>query len=95
MPWQSNNGGSGGPWGSGDGGGPRNPWGSGPQRGGGGSGGKSGPDFDDFIRRSQERLRGLPGGGNRTPWLYILLARSVSGCCSPPSTASMRRSAAW
>jgi membrane protease subunit HflK len=73
MPWQSNNGGSGGPWGSGDGGGPRNPWGSGPQRGGGGSGGKSGPDFDDFIRRSQERLRGLPGGGNRTPWLYILL----------------------
>ncbi len=73
MPWQNNNGGSGGPWGSGDGG-PRNPWGSGPQRGGGGgSGGKGGPDFDDFIRRSQERLRALPGGGNRTPWLYILL----------------------
>ena len=73
MPWQNNNGGPGGPWGSGDGGGPRNPWGSGPQRGGGGSGGKGGPDFDEFIRRSQERLRALPGGGNRTPWLYILL----------------------
>ena len=76
MPWQNNNGGSGGPWGSGDGGGPRNPWGGGPQRGGGGGsgGGKGGPDFDDFIRRSQERLRSLPGGGGgRTPWLYILL----------------------
>lgn len=74
MPWQNNSGGSGGPWGSGDGGGPRNPWGGGPQRGGGGSGGKGGPDFDDFIRRSQERLRSLPGGGGgRTPWLYILL----------------------
>jgi membrane protease subunit HflK len=73
MPWQNNNGGPGGPWGSGDGGGPRNPWGSGPQRSGGGSGGKGGPDFDEFIRRSQERLRALPGGGNRTPWLYILL----------------------
>lgn len=74
MPWQNNNGGSGGPWGSGDGGGPRNPWGNGPQRGGsGGGGGKGGPDFDEFIRRSQERLRSLPGGGNRAPWLYILL----------------------
>lgn len=71
MPWQNNSGGGGGPWGSGDGSGPRNPWGGGPQRGG--SGGKGGPDFDEFIRRSQERLRSLPGGGNRTPWLYILL----------------------
>lgn len=74
MPWQNNNGGSGGPWGSGDGGGPRNPWGNGPQRGGGSGGNKGGPDFDEFIRRSQERLRALPGGGNRTPWVYILLA---------------------
>jgi membrane protease subunit HflK len=77
MPWQNNNGGSGGPWGSGDGGGPRNPWGNGPQRGGGSGGGggnKGGPDFDEFIRRSQEKLRSLPGGGGgRTPWLYILL----------------------
>jgi membrane protease subunit HflK len=75
MPWQNNSGGSGGPWGSGDGGGgPRNPWGGGGPQRGGGSGGKGGPDFDEFIRRSQERLRALPGGGgNRTPWLYILL----------------------
>ncbi|MFC3712054.1 FtsH protease activity modulator HflK [Sphingoaurantiacus capsulatus] len=79
MPWQNNNGGNGGPWGSGDGNGPRNPWGNGPQRpggpSGGGGGGKGGPDFDEFIRRSQERLRGLPGGGGgKAPWLYILLA---------------------
>lgn len=79
MPWQSNNGGSGGPWGSGgDSSGPRNPWGNGSSRGsGGGSGGGRGsPDFDEFIRRSQERLRSsLPGGGRpgRTPWFYILL----------------------
>lgn len=77
MPWQNNSGGSGGPWGSGGGDGPRNPWGNGPQRGGGGpsgGGGSKGPDFDEFIRRSQERLRALPGGGGgRTPWLYIIL----------------------
>lgn len=79
MPWQNNNGGNGGPWGSGGGDGPRNPWGSGPQRPGGptggGGGNKGGPDFDDFIRRSQERLRALPGGsGGRNSWVYIVLA---------------------
>jgi membrane protease subunit HflK len=83
MPWQ-NDGGSGGPWGGGEGGdgGPRNPWGGGGDRGGGGGrrppqgegprgggpgggpGGGGMPDFDEFIRRSQERLRAsLPGGG--------------------------------
>ncbi|MGK2284960.1 protease modulator HflK [Pedomonas sp. V897] len=59
MPWQ-NNGGSGGPWGSGggSGGGPRNPWG-----GGSGGGGQQPPNLDDLIRRGQERLRAtLPGG---------------------------------
>lgn len=78
MPWQNNNGGNGGPWGSGGGDGPRNPWGNGPQRPSGPSGGggnKGGPDFDEFIRRSQERLRSLPGGGGgQRSWLYILLA---------------------
>ncbi|MDO9488821.1 MAG: FtsH protease activity modulator HflK [Sphingomonadaceae bacterium] len=78
MPWQNNNGGNGGPWGSGGGDGPRNPWGNGPQRPSGpsgGGGGRGGPDFDEFIRRSQERLRSLPGGGGgRSSWLYILLA---------------------
>ena len=82
MPWQNNGGsggGSGGPWGSGSGGGPRNPWGQGPQRGGGGGsgGGGKGPDFDEFIRRSQERLRaglGGAGGGENGGklWLYGL-----------------------
>lgn len=86
MPLQ-NNGGSGGPWGGGgDGGPPKNPWGQGqpprpPERDGERS---STPDFDDFIRRSQERLRAsLPGGGSRgpggersgggIPWSYIAL----------------------
>jgi len=48
--------------------GPRNPWGDAPKpRGTNGSGddrprGSGGADFDDFIRRSQEKLRGLGGG---------------------------------
>lgn len=70
-PW--GNGGDGGdggprnPWGGGDGGGSRRPpsGDGGPPRGGGQGGGGGGmPDFDEFIRRSQERLRAsLPGGG--------------------------------
>ena len=78
MPWVNNNDNKG-PWGSGPGagnggggagsgsGGPRNPW--------GGGGNKGGPDFDDFIRRSQERLRtGMPGGPRGAlPWGYIVL----------------------
>lgn len=81
MPWQ-NNGGSGGPWGNGENPGPpKNPWGGNqPQRGP--SGGDKGPDFDDFIKRSQERLRnslgggggggGRSGGGGNMPWGFIL-----------------------
>lgn len=47
--------------------GPRNPWGDAPGPRGGNEGrprGNGTPDFDDFIRRSQEKLRGLGGGGN-------------------------------
>ena len=79
MPWQ-NDGGSGGPWGSGGGDGPKNPWGGKPKGGGGGGGGGGGnrggpPDFDAFIRRSQERLRGaMPDGRPRLPWTLIALA---------------------
>ena len=52
MPW-SNQGG--GPWGSG----PKGPWGSGPQ-----SSGPTPPDLEEFLRRSQDKLRSvLPGGG--------------------------------
>ncbi len=53
MPW-SNQGG-GGPWGSG----PKGPWGPGPQ-----SSGPTPPDLEDFLRRSQERLRTVLPGGN-------------------------------
>src|ERR1051326_246707 len=56
MPW-SNQGG-GGPWSSG----PRGPWGSGPQQQG-----PRPPDLEEFLRRSQDRLRrvmpGNFGGG--------------------------------
>ena len=50
MPWSNQ---SGGPWGSG----PRGPWGSGPQQQG-----PRPPDLEEFLRRSQDRLRSvLPG----------------------------------
>lgn len=75
MPWQnqggpwgggggSNNGG-GGPWGSGGGG--QGGGGRGPGGGGGGGGrGPQPPDFDEMIRKSQERLRSLaPRGGDK------------------------------
>jgi modulator of FtsH protease HflK len=88
MPWQNNDGGSGGPWGSGGnggsgGGGNRGPWGNGGGNRGGGSGGRGpGPDFEAFVRRSQDRLRAaLPGGGGggrgfggSAPWLTIAAA---------------------
>jgi modulator of FtsH protease HflK len=55
-------------------GGPKSPWGDAPRpRGPGDDRPRGGgtPDFDDFIRRSQERLRGLGGGqgggGGRGP----------------------------
>ena len=56
MPW-SNQGG-GGPWGSGGGGG-KGPWGSGPQ-----PSGPTPPDLEEFLRRSQDKLRTVLPGGN-------------------------------
>jgi membrane protease subunit HflK len=47
MPWNNQ---TGGPWGSGS----RGPWGSGPQ-----SPGPKPPDLEEFLRRSQDRLRQL------------------------------------
>jgi len=74
MPWQNNN--DGGPWGEGSGGaggsgsgggsggGPRNPWGDGPPKRPQGPRPRGNNDFDEMIRRGQERLRqSLPGGG--------------------------------
>lgn len=56
MPWNPQ-GGGGGPWG-GNGGG-NGPWGRGP----GGGGNSPVPDFDEIIRRGQEKLRrAMPGG---------------------------------
>ena len=53
MPW-SNQGG--GPWGSGG----KSPWGSGQPP----SGGSTPPDLEEFLRRSQDRLRTVLPGGN-------------------------------
>jgi len=66
MPWSNQSGG--GPWGSG----PRGPWGSGPQS----PGGSRQPDLEEFLRRSQDRLRGLlPGNlGGRGIALIALAA---------------------
>ncbi len=58
MPW-SNQGG-GGPWGTGGGGGGgKGPWGSGPQ-----PSGSTPPDLEEFLRRSQDKLRSVLPGGN-------------------------------
>jgi membrane protease subunit HflK len=73
MPW-SNQGG--GPWGSGGSGG-KGPWGSGPQQSG-----PTPPDLEEFLRRSQDRLRTvLPGGnlGGRGIALIALAAMVIWG----------------
>jgi membrane protease subunit HflK len=63
MPWNNQ---SGGPWGSG----PRGPWGSGPQ-----SQGPKPPDLEEFLRRSQDRLRGMmPGNLGGRGFALIALA---------------------
>jgi len=68
MPW-SNQGG--GPWGSGGGG--KGPWGSGPQ-----PSGPTPPDLEEFLRRSQDKLRSvLPGNLGGKGLLLILLAALV------------------
>jgi membrane protease subunit HflK len=89
MPWHLNNDspGGGSPWGSGGGSGgsgagggtggpPKSPWGEGPPRRPTPNRGPTGRgDIDDFLRRSQDRLRGsLPGGGGQlahVPWVTI------------------------
>ncbi|MEX2454300.1 MAG: FtsH protease activity modulator HflK [Rhodospirillaceae bacterium] len=63
MPWkQQGGGGGGGPWG---GGGGQGPWGG--RQSGGGSGGGGGmagpPDFEELIRKGQERFKNMMPGG--------------------------------
>ncbi|MGF1610436.1 MAG: FtsH protease activity modulator HflK [Kiloniellales bacterium] len=69
MPWQQggNGGGTGGgPWGGGSGGG--GPWGR-------GTGGGRPPDFEDFIRKGQDRFkRFLPAGGGGGRGLLVVAA---------------------
>ena len=71
MPW-SNQGG--GPWGSGGG---KGPWGSGQP-----PAGPTPPDLEEFLRRSQDRLRSvLPGGslGGKGLSLIVLAALAIWG----------------
>ncbi len=69
----------GGPWG----GGPRGPWGGGPQGGDGSPGGgrpKGGPrppDFEEMLRRSQDRFRRVLPGGFRTGGGIALVAIAI------------------
>jgi membrane protease subunit HflK len=69
-PWGPGGGGDGGP--GGEGGGPRNPWG--PRRKKPGPREESGPNpFDEFLRKSRDRLgTGFPRDG-RPYWLYGLI----------------------
>ncbi len=66
MPWSNQ---TGGPWGSGS----RGPWGSGPQQPG-----QRPPDFEEFLRKGQDRLRSLLpgsfGGGGVALVVVVLLA---------------------
>jgi membrane protease subunit HflK len=76
MPWSNQGGGGGGPWGQGQG-----PWGQGPRRPSG-PGGQP-PDLDEIIRKGQEKLRDIFGGGQgrggggagggRSLWMIVLL----------------------
>ncbi len=73
MIWKSQ---GGGPWGSGPRGG--GPWGGGPRNNGGGSGprGRSPypPDFEEWLRRGQDRVRRiLPGGFGTGAGIAIVL----------------------
>lgn len=63
MPWQNN----------GDGGKP-NPWGNGPRRGGGGG---EPPNIDEYIRKSQDRLREALPGGKGGGFVILLVIVSI------------------
>ena len=74
MPWNTQGGGGGGPWGGGQG-----PWGRGP--GNGPTGGRP-PDLEELLRRGQEKLRQLlPGGigGGRGIALVVLAGLALWG----------------
>lgn len=67
MPWKQQ-GGGGGPWG---GGGGQGPWGRGPQ-------GPNQPDFEELLRRGQDRIRSaFPGGMSGGRGILILVAIAI------------------
>src|SRR5437764_8738471 len=77
MPWSNQGGGPWGTGGGGGGGGGKGPWGSGPQQQG-----PTPPDLEDFLRRSQDKLRNvLPGGnlGGKGIVLIVLAAVAIWG----------------
>jgi membrane protease subunit HflK len=81
MAWNN----QGGPWGGGSGNGGSSGGGSGGQGGGQtpwgrkpGGGGKPGPDFDDLLRRGQNRFRSIfPGGIGGVPAIAALVGLAV------------------
>ena len=88
MPW-SNQGG--GPWGSG--GGSKGPWGSGQP-----PSGPTPPDLEEFLRRSQDKLRTvlmLPGGSLGGKGLSLILLAAIAIWDFPASSASTPMSSAW
>ncbi|SBV99645.1 HflK protein [uncultured Alphaproteobacteria bacterium] len=76
MPWNTGSGNGGGPWGGGNPPGgtpPNNPWGNGPRKGGGGRGpGQQPPDFEDILRKGQDRMKGWFPRGPQGPRAIVL-----------------------
>jgi membrane protease subunit HflK len=86
MIWKSEGGGPGGPWGTGPRGGGHGggPWGGGRGNGGGGPSGPRGPrgpqppNFEELLRRSQDRFRRVfPGGAGMGTGIAIVIAAIV------------------
>ncbi len=87
MPWNNQNGGGGG-WksgggggGGGNGGGPwgQGPWGQGGGGQGGGGGGGQQPDLEEILKRSQDRMKQVMGGGGLPGPLVFLAAVVAAG----------------
>ncbi|WP_336056759.1 FtsH protease activity modulator HflK [Nitratireductor sp. CH_MIT9313-5] len=74
MPWNNQ---SGGPWGGGGGNG-GGPWDQGPR---GPQGPQNNPpDLEEIIKRGQDRLKNaLPGGGQTSPALFVLIFVALAG----------------
>src|SRR6185369_2013104 len=70
MAWNN----QGGPWGGGN----RSPWGRGPNSSGGSGGGNRPPDFEQMLRRGQDRMRSmLPGGIGSGRGLALIVSALV------------------